>query len=222
MVMKSSQYEAKDDYVREQASKYDEIRFSSYKGRLYDNLQKNIIRKIMGPLKRDLSVLDLPCGTGRIAEVIGEFTPNIVCADISQDMLDVARKKLLPTNDKIIYRILDAEKIDFPDNSFDLIASIKLMHLLPFDVQSQVLREILRVSSRWVVVTYAYNDWLSWIKDYIFRKKYDRINPSSNHPRNVGELESEIKRCGGEVRETHYTFRLFSSEVVFLIEKQAH
>lgn len=218
--MKSSEYEAKGDYVRQEASNYDAIRFSSYKGRMYDNLQKNIIKKIVKALPRGLSVLDLPCGTGRVSEVITRFTPNLVCADISEDMLDVARRKLAPHNTNIVYRVIDAEKIEFPDSSFDLVTTIKLMHLIPYDVQARVLREVVRVSKRWIIVTYAYSGWLSWVKDYVFRKKYDKTNPSSDHPRRVADVIREAESIGCVVRKRYYTFRLFSSEVIFFLEKR--
>lgn len=218
--MKSSEYEAKGDYVRQEASNYDAIRFSSYKGRLYDNLQKNIIKKIVRALPRGLAVLDLPCGTGRVSEVITRFTSNLVCADISEDMLDVARRKLAPHNTNIAYRVIDAEKIEFPNASFDLVTTIKLMHLIPYDVQARVLREIARVSKRWIIVTYAYSGWLSWVKDYVFRKKYDKTNPSSDHPRRVADVIREAESIGCVVRKRYYTFRLFSSEVIFFLEKR--
>lgn len=218
--MKSTEYEAKGDYVRGEASNYDAIRFSSYKGRLYDSLQKNIIKKIIRKLPRDLTVLDLPCGTGRVSEVVTQYTRNIVCGDISADMLDVARRKLEPYNEKITYRVIDAEKIEFADNSFDLAITIKLMHLIPYQVQARVLREVVRVSKRWIIVTYAYSGWLSWVKDYVFRKKYDKTNPSSDYPRRVDDIRREAESIGCIVRGTYYTFRLFSSEVVFLFEKR--
>jgi ubiquinone/menaquinone biosynthesis C-methylase UbiE len=217
--MSAREYEAKGDYVKGQASNYDAIRFSSFKGRLYDNLQKNIIRKMLSLLPKDLSIIDLPCGTGRITEVLTEFTTHIVCGDISDDMLGVARQKLIAKNENIVYRIIDAEKIDFQNNSFDLVTTIKLMHLIPLVVQARVLREIVRVSKRWVIVTYAYNSWLSWVKDYVFRKKYDKTNPSSDYPRHVSDVIEEVRKSGCEVRGKRYTFRLFSSEVIFLLEK---
>lgn len=213
-------YEAKGDYYRDQASSYDSIRFSSFKGRLYADLQKRIIRKILSGLPKGLSVLDLPCGTGRISRVLSEYTSSIVCGDISQDMLAVARQNLAPVNNKVVYRELDAEKIDFPNDSFDLVATIKLMHLLPYEIQLRVLREIVRVSKRWVIVTYAYAGGMSWVKDYLFRKKFDEINPSSDYPRQVRDVIQECKENGCEVRGLYYTFRLFSSEVILFLEKR--
>lgn len=218
---KKPAYEAKDDYYRSQAENYENIRFSSFKGRLYADLQRKIIRRILSELPRGLSVLDLPCGTGRISCVLSDYTPNITCGDISDDMLAVARKNLSPINKNAVYRKIDAENIDFPDNSFDLINTIKLMHLLPYDVQARVLREIVRVSKRWIIVTYAYRGGLSWIKDYVFRKKYDKINPTSDYPRQVDELMRECTAAGCKVRRLYYTFRLFSSEVVLFLEKKS-
>ena len=217
--MQQRNYEAKGDYYGDEASKYDEKRFSSLKGRLYSNLQTRILRRMLAKTPRNAYACDVPCGTGRVGEIILERTNRMVCGDISDDMLEVARKKLDKYNADINYVKIDAERMEYPDNTFDVITSVKLMHLLPYEVQKRCLSEFARTTKRWVIVTYSYKGPMKWVKDYVFRKKYDSINPSSSFPRDLSDLENEISEAGLSIIERAFTFRLFSEEVIYLLEK---
>ncbi|RZL04870.1 MAG: ubiquinone/menaquinone biosynthesis methyltransferase, partial [Pedobacter sp.] len=71
------------------------------------------------------SILDVATGTGDFAfEAIKILKPGQVTGvDISEGMLDVARKKIRERNLEQIFTVHsgDSEKLNFPDNSFDAI-----------------------------------------------------------------------------------------------------
>jgi len=218
--MDKRDYEAKGDYYGDEASKYDEKRFSSLKGKLYNRLQLGTLRRMLAKAPEGAYVCDVPCGTGRVGEVILERTGKLVCGDISDDMLGVARKKLEKYDADVTYAKIDAEHMAYPDNTFDVITSIKLMHLLPYDIQKKCLAEFARTTKKWVIATYSYKGSMKWAKDYLMGKKYDSINPSSSFPRRLRELEVEMQELGLSIAERAFTFRLFSEEVIYLLEKK--
>ena len=77
----------KDDAI---AGSYDEQRFRSLAGRVYNHLEKRLIRRAFADVPRASTVVDVPCGTGRLAEVLLEEGFTVVGLDISKSMLGVA------------------------------------------------------------------------------------------------------------------------------------
>jgi ubiquinone/menaquinone biosynthesis C-methylase UbiE len=66
--------------------------------------------------------LELSCGTGRVTNHLRKILPasaRFIASDISPDMLTVAKSKLSTQN--VDWRIIDANRIPFDDNSLDLI-----------------------------------------------------------------------------------------------------
>ena len=66
--------------------------------------------------------LELAAGTGRVTRHIRERIPasaKLIASDISTEMLDVAKKKLNHLD--IEWKIIDAQKLPFNDNSIDLV-----------------------------------------------------------------------------------------------------
>lgn len=66
-------------------------------------------------------VLDLGCGTGYFSKCLLERGATVVCADISNEMLNQARERCGTGN--ISYTLCDAEAMHFPDHSFDYVFS---------------------------------------------------------------------------------------------------
>jgi ubiquinone/menaquinone biosynthesis C-methylase UbiE len=78
------------------------------------------------------SVLEIACGTGRVTRHIRETLPanvKLVATDISNDMLNVARREL--DNKNIGFRVEDAQNLSFLANSFDLVICQFGMMFLP-------------------------------------------------------------------------------------------
>lgn len=65
----------------------------------------------------DHSVLDLGCGAGRTTSYIRKITGKVVGVDLSETLIEAAEEKY-PDVD---FKVMDAGKMDFPDNSFDVV-----------------------------------------------------------------------------------------------------
>ena len=66
-------------------------------------------------------VLEIACGTGRVTNHLRQALPpsvKFIATDFNGDMLEFAKSKL--KNEKIDWKIADAQDLPFVDNSFDL------------------------------------------------------------------------------------------------------
>lgn len=67
------------------------------------------------------NILELACGTGQLTRLIAAKFPDakITATDINPDMLTVAKDIVKDKN--IEWKVMDAQELDFPDSSFDVV-----------------------------------------------------------------------------------------------------
>ena len=77
------------------AERYDRERFSRFTGRIFDKLEKRALKRAFASVPRSSLVMDLPCGTGRLAETLLEQGFRVVGVDrfasVVADVHDLAR-----------------------------------------------------------------------------------------------------------------------------------
>lgn len=151
-------YVAKEAYQDiGQASSYDAKRFTSFRGKIGDTLDKRTLKKALNAIPHSdissLRILDVPCGTGRITQYLLEQGTHVTGADISEEMMQVAEKKVSAFNTFGGFYPMDASALTFEDNAFDVVVSIRFMGHIPQDVRIKILKEFARVS-QYAVVEY--------------------------------------------------------------------
>ncbi|HEY2326328.1 MAG TPA: class I SAM-dependent methyltransferase [Gaiellaceae bacterium] len=67
--------------------------------------------------------LDVACGTGRVAEIAAAGGADVVGIDLAPALIDVAKRRAAERELDIEYRVGDAERLDVPDASFDVVTS---------------------------------------------------------------------------------------------------
>ena len=87
-------------------------------------------------------VLDAACGTGYGSRILAEKAAQVYGIDISEDAVQYARKKYISEN--INFQTMSVEKLDFPDNFFDLIVSFETIEHVEHEIQIRFLAEIKR------------------------------------------------------------------------------
>lgn len=87
------------------------------------------------------SVLDLGCGTGRIALPLSSKAFHVVGIDRSSAMLEVCRSKL--ERERLFLVQGDACDLPFPDNTFGVVTAVSVLHVV--DSASSAIAEIHRV-----------------------------------------------------------------------------
>jgi len=91
-------------------------------------------------------LLDLACGTGKVAFALRSGFAEIWAADQEPDMIDVASSKAAANEDTARFRFLTgaAEDLDLPSGAFDLVTVGNAFHRLRRDVVAGCIRRWLR------------------------------------------------------------------------------
>lgn len=114
----------------------------------YDNSSKKGSGKLSRPLlatkpylNANDTLLDYGCATGKNAIELSEYVNNVHGIDISSKMIEIAQKKVKDKNIKnVIFTKSDIFDQQFELNSFDVIISFNVLHLL--DNLESVIRRI--------------------------------------------------------------------------------
>ncbi|MBP3270549.1 MAG: bifunctional demethylmenaquinone methyltransferase/2-methoxy-6-polyprenyl-1,4-benzoquinol methylase UbiE [Bacteroidales bacterium] len=127
-------------------------------------------------------VLDVACGTGDFSIAIAKAIGNsrIIGVDISKEMLEVMRGKVLKNNlESIISQeVGDGEDLRFPENSFDRV--VNAFGIRNFEDRDKGLREALRVlrpGGRLVILELSRpRNWvIRWFYDLYFMNILPKI-----------------------------------------------
>lgn len=81
-----------------------------------------------GGYSRDISVLEIGCGTGLFTCEIAKHFQNLWAVDISQDLINVAKDRLARLS--ATFAVCDAHQLPFENNKFDLILGCSVLHHL--------------------------------------------------------------------------------------------
>lgn len=217
--MYGMKYPAKEAYQNDSVKKYDEVRFTSIKGKLLDRFEKKSITVPLNKYARKGDrIIDIPVGTGRIAEVLLENGYRVMGADISEQMLTLAKIKCSRYGDNFEVKIEDAEKLSFENNTFDYASSVRLFGHLPLDIKVRILSELLRVSNNGVFVTVYIDNIFQRIKRNI--KNFIKPNNAPWYPMKYKDCYKLIEQCNGEILDKKSVVPFFSEGVTFYIKRK--
>lgn len=165
-------YEFSEKYDPEHARKYFEKHNSGFWRQLSTWREVGMARQALVLAGRPRTVLDLPCGTGRLWPMLSEEKGReIYVADYSQSMIDTGLKLRPPEVTRRISNAFQCSAFDtgLPDDFVECVFSIRLMHHIDkSEDRVRMLREFSRISSRTIVVSL-------WV-DGNFRAYRHRIN----------------------------------------------
>jgi ubiquinone/menaquinone biosynthesis C-methylase UbiE len=140
---------------------WDGPREYGYGGYYYDGRWRQVARDIIAHygLRSGMRVLDIGCGKGFLVKDL-----MLECPGLEVFGIDVSKYALLSAPKEIIGRLHwgGAERLMFPDNSFDCVVSINVLHNLPRPSVIKALEEIERVchplGNKFVVVDSYYTE----------------------------------------------------------------
>ncbi len=122
--------------------------------RLSTMREYQILRRLLGRQKPCATMLEIPCGGGRISPQLVNATDLLIQADVGlgQILYGMTREKFkIPQ----IWMTASAFHIPLQNSSVDAAVCIRLSHHLPTTNQREdLLAELLRVARRYVVMTF--------------------------------------------------------------------
>lgn len=197
----------------EVAERYDRARFSGLSGRVFDALEKYNVRRAFAGIPTSARVLDIPCGTGRLAESLLERGYRVCGADISGAMLEVAKRKLARFGDHFSTRVADVHELAREQpKSFDCALCVRVLMHFPLDEQIRFLRAVAQLSRGPVVFTQSldtpYQRFRRWAK-----RPFSPWKPAG-HPVSEGELADLLAGAGLSLRRRLRPMPLLTEEII--------
>ncbi len=104
------------------------------------------------------SLLDVPCGAGKLAPVLRGRARRVIAADASPAMLERARAAFVEAGVDVVLREVDAAALPFDDASFDAVVCLRLLHRVPHPLRVRMIAQLARVASRAVIVSFGIVD----------------------------------------------------------------
>jgi 2-polyprenyl-3-methyl-5-hydroxy-6-metoxy-1,4-benzoquinol methylase len=133
------------------ARTFDDRRFGGPIGSLVGGTQARVLANFVGRIN-GRRVLDVGTGTGRAALLFARGGAQVTGVDASDQMLAVARQRAADEGLAIRFLPGDAHALEFPDRSFDVVVSLRVLMHTP-DWRGSVA-ELCRVAGRLVIVDY--------------------------------------------------------------------
>jgi len=80
----------------------------------------------------NMKVLEIGCGTGGTSLIHASYVNHILATDISQKMVDIARKKAAEAKvTNVEFKRASVQELDIPAASMDAVLGLSILHLLP-------------------------------------------------------------------------------------------
>lgn len=117
------------------AKRYD--RAMSGDGKMY----AQIVSRIKKKLNRNMTILELACGTGLLSVQIAGSVKMMEATDFSEDMIEQAKSK--SHSSRLHFSVQDATDLPYAKETFDAVVISNALHIMPYP--EKALSEIRRV-----------------------------------------------------------------------------
>jgi SAM-dependent methyltransferase len=136
-------------------SKYEKRRYGGADQKLIDRRERALVVELLRAVGLERGrILDAPCGYGRFSTVLAELGAAVVCADVSAAMVGRTRAQLNGTAGAR-FVVMDIRQLPFRDGTFDATFTMRLFHHgFAREQMAAILRELARVSRRYVILSY--------------------------------------------------------------------
>ena len=162
------------------------------------------------------NILDVGCGTGFLTVLLAELGYTVKGVDLSEGMQAHAKRKVKEGGwqDLVTFAIGDAEKLDEPDDTYDLVINRHLLWTLPHPYEA--IDEWIRVTKPGGSVIVIDGDWS--ITDNSDEKKEDENKDDESRSYSKDVMDS-LPIYSGKNKPWEFVHREgYDIEVVELIE----
>lgn len=149
-------YHAKQAYQNELlAETYDAARFTSFRGRIGNALDRRALKKALNSIPRTggqpRMLADVPCGTGRMTRLLLDQGDAVIGADMSYQMMQLAVEKVGAIEAFGGFAQSDAARLAFRDDSLYCVVCIRFLGHIPKTTRVWIFKEFSRVSKYTII-----------------------------------------------------------------------
>ncbi len=148
------------------------------------------------------AILDVGCGTGinllELARVLGPCR-KLVGVDLSAGMLEVARRKAAAAGVAATFQVGDAEALDLPDGTFDLVVCNSAYHWFPDRARAiKEMARILRPGGQLLLTTLAWpgHAELIAVVDKVWTRLFGHSCGAFPEMPTSGEVTTQLRAAG--------------------------
>ncbi len=213
-------YRAKTAYQnKDVVSKYDKERFRSLKGFLTNKMELGRICNALrfAGITFPATILDIPCGTGRLAIYLAQKGFIVKAVDISPQMVSYAKEKLVFLNltDRITVDQGNAVSLPYPNDRLDVCVSLRLFGHTPSKIRKKILQELKRTTKKYLILVYYHKNCLQ----NFLRKRQRDGKQFEWHAITYRQIEDELKAAGLK-KVKYFPLLIGISETVVVLAKK--
>jgi ubiquinone/menaquinone biosynthesis C-methylase UbiE len=120
-----------------------------------DRAELHLVQKALPYLPEGGTVLDAPCGNGRMTALLAEAGFQATGVDLSEGTLAISQEEVMKRGLKATFEKRDLEALDYQDSHFDGTLCFRFFHHLPTDeIRDRVIGELCRVTRKTVLISY--------------------------------------------------------------------
>ena len=216
------------DYEKDTRLAYNDIKAKKYKEqqtkgiswmRLTTWRERLCVKKAIKECKltKTDKILDIPCGTGILADILSKFSSYIVASDISREMMNFTLEDYKANIIGFIQA--DITKTPFKKDTFNCVITIGLMHRLPVDIRLQTLQEITSISNRFIIISYSIDSPSQRLKHWMIGKIFPS-HKSAPSPLAMQQISRELDANKLVIKRKFNVITFLSAEVILLLEKR--
>jgi ubiquinone/menaquinone biosynthesis C-methylase UbiE len=177
-----------------------------------DKSEKCYVSDVLNSIPNKSALLiDVPCGSGRLSNTLSEGGErNYLGIDISDNMLEEARR----VNPSLKYLLGNVLDLPIDSGEASLILCMRLLHhIKSSNERVKILRELARVSSKWVLVSFYRKEC---VRNFSKRLRGKEVK---GHPISVQRFLLEAEKVGLSKRKIIYNWLTNGAQTLVVLEK---
>lgn len=145
------------------------------------------------------TVLDAPCGVGRLSLWLGQKGFEVSAIDLGEAAVQLTNKLLEENSLTASARCGDIFNMEFEDGGFDATVCFRLLHHFSQESdQAALIKELCRVSSKYVVISYISSYSLTSLRRKV--RKFTRGKAIKQNPNSLDQLKAMFASNGYSLR----------------------
>jgi ubiquinone/menaquinone biosynthesis C-methylase UbiE len=143
------------------------------------------IESLVGDV-RGKRILDYGCGSGWLASYFALKGATVSGFDIAQKLVDLSAKRAEENgmSERTDFKRMIAEKLEYPDNTFDYVIGISILHHISLEEGSSELHRVLKPGGRALFMEpLGESVFFNYIRNHVFRIHHGEVRKvDAEHP----------------------------------------